>query len=92
MDGFFGLMLIGLAPWLLFGGGIFYLGLRYVRGIERRGAAHDALTDTQRRVTELEDSVSQLVGEMAQLSEGQHFTTLLLTEKTATSARPSEFR
>ncbi len=92
MNGFFGMMLIGLAPWLLFGGGIFYLGLRYVRGIERRGAAQDALIDTQRRVTALEDSVSQLVSEMTQLSEGQHFTTQLLTEKTAASARPSDLR
>ncbi|MBA2687348.1 MAG: hypothetical protein H0U64_04535 [Gemmatimonadaceae bacterium] len=51
MNGFLGTMLIGLAPWLLFGGGVFYLGLRYARGIERRGAAQDALIDTQRRAT-----------------------------------------
>lgn len=89
MNGFFGMMLIGVVPWLLFGGGIFYLGLRYVRGIERRGANQDALVDTQRRLNELEDTVNQLVSEMTQLSDGQHFTTQLLADKAGAKIQTS---
>ncbi len=81
MNGFFGMMLIGLAPWLLFGGGIFYLGLRYVRGTERRAAIQGEFGDSQRRITELEDAVGQLTSEMARLSDGQQFTAQLIAGK-----------
>ncbi len=61
--------------------GGFYLGLRAVRALERRAAANGQLEALEARMLTLEEHLSTLGERLDRLSEGQEFTTRLLSDK-----------
>lgn len=88
------MVLLGLLPWLLFGGGLLYLGVRAVRALERRGTANAEFAALRERVELLEGTIASQGEEMRRLTDGQHFTERLLADRAgpgrpATDDRPA---
>jgi hypothetical protein len=84
-----GASLMALTPLLLIGGGAIYLGLRFVRGSERRGPSGKELADLTDRVGRLEESLSSMSSEMQRIAEAEQFTTRLLQERKSPANPPS---
>ena len=85
------MMLVAYLPWLLFGGGLLYLGVRAVRALERRSTASAELTALRERVEMLEETVSTQAEAMRRVEEGQRFTDRLLAERSG-ALRPGDDR
>ena len=83
---FWGMLLLGSAPYLALGGGGVYLGVRYLRVLERRNASRSEIATLQERVLQLEEGLSRVAGEVEAVSEGQHFTAHLLGDRAAVAA------
>jgi hypothetical protein len=81
----FALALVGMFPWLVFGTGILYLGLRFVRAVEARKATTGELAETKQRVLELEGSLDDMAREVTRLGESNQFISKLLEERTAST-------
>ena len=86
------MMLLAYLPWLLFGGGLLYLGVRAVRALERRGAANVELSALRERVELLEEAVATQAEATPRVEDGQRFTERLLTERSGSSARIADGR
>lgn len=86
------MMLLAYLPWLLFGGGLVYLGLRAVRALERRSGANVELTALRARVELLEDAVAAQAEATRRVEDGQRFTERLLTERSGSSTHPRDDR
>jgi hypothetical protein len=86
------LMLIGYLPWLLFGGGLLYLGVRAVRALERRSTANTELTTLRERLDLLEETVSAQADAMRRVEDGQRFTERLLADRSGSALRPADER
>jgi len=78
---FYALLLIGAAPWLLLIGGGLYLGARYLRILARRRGAGPSLAKAGDRITELEEAVGRMSQVVNRLSDGQRFTSGLLSSR-----------
>ena len=86
------MMLVAYLPWLLFGGGLLYLGVRAVRALERRSTASAEFTALRERVEMLEETVSTQAEAMRRVEEGQRFTDRLLAERSGDALRPGDDR
>ena len=78
-----GLLLI-VSTLLLYGlpiGGVLYLGLRWVRAVERRTGARAELDALGGRVAQLEEELGRTAGDVERLREEQRFTTRLLADR-----------
>ena len=78
-----GLLLV-LSTLLLYGipiGGLLYLGLRWVRAVERRNGGRAELHALTERVAQLEEELGRTTGDVERLREEQRFTTRLLAER-----------
>jgi prefoldin subunit 5 len=74
-------MFIPMAFWIILLGGGFYVALRFVRALERRGSGQAELEQLRERLSRLEESVESVNVAVQRLSEAQQFTTRLLTER-----------
>lgn len=74
-------VLLACAPWIFGLSGVFYLGLRAVRALERRATGRTEMAGLEERTLRLEESVSSLSDQLQQLSDGQEFTAKLLGER-----------
>ncbi len=82
-----GFILVQLLFWLvplLLGGAAIYLGVRFVRAFERRGANRGELTALQERVARLEEELGRAMSDIERLTEAQRFTQRLLSERAET--------
>ena len=75
------MMLVAYLPWLLFGGGLLYLGVRAVRALERRSAGGAELIALRERLESLEETVSAQADAMRRIEDGQRFTERVLAER-----------
>jgi hypothetical protein len=82
---FWGMLLIGWAPYLAFGGGVLYLGARYVRAVERRGVSREEIASIADRLGRLEEAVANVADDVERVEEGQSFATRVLTERPVSS-------
>lgn len=76
--------LIIVSTLLLYGlpiGGLLYLGLRWVRAVERRNGGRAELEALTERVVQLEEELGRTTGDVERLREEQRFTTRLLAER-----------
>jgi hypothetical protein len=80
---FWGMLLVGWAPYLAFGGGVLYLGTRYVRAVERRGVSRAEIAGLTERLARLEEAVANVADDVGRVEEGQSFATRVLTERAA---------
>jgi len=78
-----GIVLLGWAPYLAFGGGVLYLGARYVRAVERRGVARAEISDIAERLSRLEEAVANVADDVERVEQGQSFATRVLTSRVA---------
>jgi hypothetical protein len=79
----FGLMFVlSILFWVLILGGGFYIGLRLVRAIERRGADRKELQELQEQILRLEEGLDSMTRDVDRLSEEQRFTMKLLSKPT----------
>jgi len=83
------LMLVAIAFWGSVLGGAFYLGLRYVRAVERRGTQDLAVADLQARIAALEEASDTLRSDVERLETGQEFTTRLLHRGPGSGSPPT---
>lgn len=81
------MILIGWGPWLALGGSALYLGLRYVRALERRNVDRTEIEDLRQRVLALEDGMSGVEGDLKRVIDQQELTTHLLGERSARARR-----
>ena len=81
------MVLLGLFPWLLFGGGVLYLGVRAVRALERRNSAGTDVSALRERLEALEETVATQAEAMRHLQDGQQFTARLLSERSGIAPR-----
>ena len=86
------LMLVAYLPWLLFGGGLLYLGVRAVRALERRSTGSAELTALRERLESLEETVSAQAEAVRRVEDGQQFTDRLLAERSGAARRPPDDR
>jgi hypothetical protein len=86
------MMLVAYLPWLLFGGGLLYLGVRAVRALERRSTASAELTTLKERLELLEETVGAQAEAMRRVEDGQRFTERLLAERSGSVPRPADDR
>ena len=86
IDSFWGIMVIGWAPYIGLGGVALYLGGRYARALERRNAGRGELVEIQDRLLRLEESVADVSRDIERVAEGQSFTTRVLADR----GRPAE--
>ena len=86
------MMLFAYLPWLLFGGGLFYLGVRAVRALERRSTASAELVALRERLESLEETVSAQAEAMRRVEDSQRFTDRLLAERGGAAPRPPDDR
>ena len=77
------MMLVAYLPWLFFGGGLLYLGVRVVRAMERRGVSSGELVALRARVDLLEESLNTQSEAMRRMEEGQRFTERLLAQRSS---------
>jgi len=75
-------------PGLLFLGAFIYLGARFVQAMEKRAAAQEDVRALEKRVSQLEDALADASANLQRLSEGQEFTTRLLTERASEQNEP----
>jgi len=61
--------------------GAFYLGVRLVRAFERRSAARHEIAALEERMLRLEESAAETNERLERLSEGQEFTSRLLSDR-----------
>ena len=57
------MLVIAAAPWLLLGGGVLYIGVRYVRAVEIRSQDRAEIAALSGRVLALEESLLDLRAE-----------------------------
>jgi hypothetical protein len=81
-------LLFWLVP-LLLGGSVIYLGVRFVRAFERRGADRGELAALRERVARLEEELGRAAGDVERLAEAQRFTQRLLVERAGGGPSPS---
>jgi hypothetical protein len=81
MDSYWGMLLIGWAPYLGLGAVALHLGGRYVRALERRSTGRAELADIQDRLLRLEEAVADVSQDVDRVAEGQSFTTRILAER-----------
>jgi hypothetical protein len=81
VSNFWGMLLLGWAPYLAFGGGVLYLGARYVRAVERRGVSRAEIAGIAERMARLEEAVASVADDVERVEEGQSFATRVLTER-----------
>jgi hypothetical protein len=86
------MMLLAYLPWLLVGGGLFYLGVRAVRALERRSTASAELVALRERLDWLEETVGSQADALRRVEEGQRFTERLLAESGGAGPRPGADR
>jgi hypothetical protein len=67
--------------------GLLYLGLRFLRAYERRGAGAAASVELTARLAALEEQVARVASESERLAESQRFTTSLLAERASGAAQ-----
>jgi hypothetical protein len=73
-----------LLPLLLYGvPGVLalYLAFRFVRAFERRGGERNELEALRSRIAQLEEDLARNSATIAEIEEGQRFTTRLLAER-----------
>ena len=75
------IMILSVLPWLAVIGGGGYLALRFIRAFERRGATQEELNALRSKVAELEGQLESMQEHVDRLSEGQDFTTRLLSNR-----------
>ena len=86
------MVLLGFLPWLLFGGGLLYLGVRAVRALERRSTANAELVAVREPVELLEGLVASQGEEMRRLTDGQRFAERLLADRAAPTRAAADQR
>lgn len=82
-------VLVILSTLLLYGlpiGGLFYLGLRWVRAVERRNTGRTELEAVRERVAALEEELGRTTADVERLQEEQRFTTRLLADRSSRHA------
>jgi len=84
-----GASLLALTPLLVVGGGAIYLGLRFVRGADKRGPSRKELSDLTDRVGRLEELLSSMSSEMQRIADAEQFTARLLQERKSRANPPS---
>ena len=63
--------------------GLLYLGVRFLRAYERRGASAGASAELTARLAALEEQVARVAAESERLAESQRFTTSLLADRSS---------
>lgn len=71
------------------GGAILYLGLRFVRGTERRQTDQVELQALRDQVLRLEEELGRTASDVERLSEEQRFTLKLLAERQSSALPPA---
>ncbi|MCY7379015.1 MAG: hypothetical protein LH467_06710 [Gemmatimonadaceae bacterium] len=73
MPNFLLLMLMAWAPWLLLGGGVLYIGVRYVRAVEIRSQDRAEIAALSGRVLALEESLLDVRAEKERALDIERF-------------------
>lgn len=84
-----GTLLLAFAPYVVVVLGVFYLGLRAVRALERRASSRQELDALNERTLRVEERLSDMSEQLGRLAEGQEFTAKLLAERSVRSDRGS---
>jgi hypothetical protein len=83
------MILLAWLPKLLIAAGLFILGLRAVRALERRPDASGELQALRDRVRALEDATTEQAYELRRIAAGQEFTEQFLARRSGSASGSS---